>query len=158
MSNMPRMAEDTLQRLRLVVDSHERLTGRCLIEPTSDDQEFWHACWTAPRVIVAHGTETDPIFFYGNELALSCFELEFAAFTRLPSRYSAEPLLREERELLLSRVQRCGFIDDYQGVRISATGRRFRIEQAVVWNVLDEKGERFGQAATFERWLDLPRH
>ncbi len=88
-------------------------------------------------MIVAHGSQADPVFFYGNQLALSCFELDFAAFTRLPSRYSAEPLLREERDALLARVHERGFIDDYAGVRVSATGRRFRIEQATVWNLFD---------------------
>ena len=125
--------------------------GRHLIDPKPTD--LWLACWTAPRVIVAHGTEADPIFFYGNQLALGCFEMDFATFTRLPSRYSAEPLLREERDALLARVREHGFIDDYAGVRVSASGRRFRIEQAVVWNLLDEAGQRHGQAATFERWL-----
>ncbi|HTU26422.1 MAG TPA: MEKHLA domain-containing protein, partial [Pirellulales bacterium] len=48
-----------------------------------------------------------------------------------------------------------GFVDDYQGIRISSTGRRFRIEQAVVWNVLDVTGAKVGQAATFSRWRDL---
>jgi hypothetical protein len=125
-----------------------------LIDPNHPD--LWQACWTAPRVIVAHGMEADPIFFYGNQLALSCFELDFAAFTRLPSRYSAEPLLREEREALLARVRDHGFIEDYAGVRVSASGKRFRIEQAVVWNLFDENRDRHGQAATFERWQPLP--
>src|SRR4051812_42759017 len=143
-----------VHRLQLVVSSHQRLTGRPLID--SREPDLWAACWAAPRVIVAHDTQADPVFFYGNELALRCFELDFAAFTRLPLRFSAEPLLRAERDALLARVQAQGFIDDYAGVRIAASGRRFRIEQAVVWNVLDEHGERHGQAATFERWQPLP--
>lgn len=154
MTNLPTATDALLQRLELLVSSFHRLTGRRLIDVGSADP--WQACWTAPRVIVAHGLETDPIFFYGNQSALSLFELDFAAFTQLPSRYSAEPLLREERDALLTRVREHGFIDDYAGVRISASGRRFRIEQAVVWNLLDEQGRRHGQAATFERWLPLP--
>jgi len=150
---IPRATPESLQRLALLVSSFQRLTGRHLIEASATD--LWQACWTAPRVIVAHGMQTDPLFFYGNQLALSLFELDFAAFTRLPSRYSAEPLLREERDALLARVREHGFIDDYAGVRVSASGKRFRIEQAVVWNLLDERGERHGQAATFERWLPL---
>jgi hypothetical protein len=146
--------DEALQRVGLVVASYFRLTGRRLIDPIEPD--LWQACWSAPRVIVAHGTEADPIFFYGNQLALSCFEMDFATFTQLPSRYSAEPLLREERDALLARVRDHGFIDDYAGVRISASGRRFRIEQATVWNLLDEKGRRHGQAATFEHWRPLP--
>jgi hypothetical protein len=153
MTNLPNATDEARHRLHLVVSSYHRLTGRRLVDP--DQTNLWQACWTAPRVIVAHGTEADPIFFYGNQLALSVFELDFAAFTQLPSRYSAEPLLREERDALLARVRERGFIDDYAGVRISASGRRFRIEQAVVWNLLDEQGQRHGQAATFEHWLPV---
>jgi MEKHLA domain len=154
MTNLPLATDDARKRLHLLVSSYHRLTGQCLID--ANDPDPWQACWTAPRVIVAHGTQADPIFFYGNQLALRCFELDFASFTRLPSRYSAEPLLREERDALLARVHERGFIDDYAGVRISASGRRFRIEQAVVWDLLDEQGERYGQAATFERWRPFP--
>jgi len=143
-----------MQRLKWVVNSYHRFTGQHLSDPNEPD--VWQACWSAPRVIVAHGIEADPIFFYGNQLALERFELSFADFTRLPSRCSAEPLLREEREALLARVHDRGFIDDYAGVRISATGRRFRIQQAVVWDIFDESGQRGGQAATFEHWLPLP--
>ena len=154
MPNAPPVTDDSRSSLRWVVDSYQRLTGRPLI--AANEPDIWQACWAAPRVIVAHGTEPDPIFFYGNRLALDCFELDFDAFRQLPSRYSAESLLREERDALLSRVRAHGFIDDYAGVRISASGRRFRIEQAVVWNVSDEHGARRGQAATFERWVPLP--
>jgi len=45
-----------------------------------------------------------------------------------------------------------GFIDDYSGVRISKSGRRFRILRATVWNLIKEGGEPCGQAATFDRW------
>jgi len=154
MTNPPAVTKDALERLNLLVSSYHRLTGQHLIDPSQAD--LWQACWSAPRVIVAHGSEADPIFFYGNQLALSVFELDFSAFTRLPSRYSAEPLQREERDALLARVHERGFIEDYAGVRVSASGRRFRIEQAVVWNLVDEAGERHGQAATFARWSPLP--
>ncbi len=80
----------------------------------------------------------------------------FAAFTRLPSRLSAEPLLREERARLLERVTRDGLIEDYAGVRIASTGRRFRISNASVWNLIDETGEAVGQAAAFAEWTYIP--
>ncbi len=54
--------------------------------------------------------------------------------------------------LAIAAVTRYGFIDDYAGVRIARTGRRFRIRQATVWNLFDEHGQRCGQAATFARW------
>ena len=133
------------RRLALIADCFLRLTG----QPLLNDPE---RLWNVRCVIVAHGSEADPVFFYGNRMPLEVFAMDFAGFTRLPSRYSAEPLEREERALLLERVSRDGFIDDYAGVRISANGQRFRIEQAVVWNLIDEKGVCHGQAATFDRW------
>lgn len=135
--------------MTLIEESFARLTGRPLLGPGE-------TLWDAPRAIVAHGTEADPIFFYGNRLALGLFELSAGDFARLPSRLSAEPLLREERQTLLERVSRDGFIDDYAGIRISSTGRRFRIEQATVWNLVDAEGRLHGQAATFDRWTRLP--
>jgi hypothetical protein len=62
---------------------------------------------------------------------------------------------RDERARLLDRVSQQGYIDDYRGVRISKTGRRFMIEQATVWNLLDENGAPYGQAATFSQWRYL---
>lgn len=134
----------------LIPESYQRLVGRPLLDESSPA-----ALWNAPRVIVAHGTEADPLFFYGNRQALALFETDFAAFTRMPSRWSAEPLLRAERTRLLQRVSADGYIDDYCGIRISAKGRRFRIEQAVVWNLLDADRVCHGQAATFDHWIHL---
>ena len=89
------------------------------------------------------------MFSYGNRAALQLFDATREQFTAMPSRLSAEPMLREERERLLSRVRAHGYIDDHSGVRVSLTGRRFRIERAIVWNLVDERGVRRGQAATF---------
>ena len=55
----------------------------------------------------------------------------------------------------LERTTRDGFVDDYHGIRIASTGRRFLIEQAVVWNLVDDAGDRLGQAATFSDWVFL---
>lgn len=144
------------ERLRLIVASYRRLTGRPLLDTEpSDDAALRLALWDAPRAIVAHGTEADPIFFYGNRLALELFGMDFATFTGLPSRYSAEPLERDARARLLERVTRQGYVDDYSGVRIAASGRRFMIEAATVWNLMDEAGNHRGQAATFTDWRAL---
>lgn len=129
-----------------VAESFERLLGKPLVGPSGDVIE---AMWRAPQVILAHGTQADPIFYFGNRAALDCFETNLETLLAMPSRLSAEAPLREERQALLDRVAKYGFIDDYAGVRISAKGRRFRIDHAVVWTVSQETGERIGQAATF---------
>lgn len=133
-------------RIALVVESYERLLGAPLVAPSPD---VVAALWAAPAAVVAHGTEADPVFFFGNRRALELFEYDVAQFTRIPSRLSAEAPLREERQALLDRVSAQGFIRDYAGVRIAASGRRFRIDDAVVWNLVDADGVRHGQAATF---------
>lgn len=137
-------------RLALLADSFARLIGRPLVKPPTPS-----GFWRAPRAIVAHGLEADPVFFYGNRLALELFETPARDFIRLPSRASAEAALQAARERLMARVTERGYVDDYEGVRISATGRRFRIEGAVVWNVTDAAGVMVGQAATFDRWTRL---
>ena len=137
------------ERLALIAESHARLTGRDLVAPAGDLRE---ALWNARSVIVAHGTEPDPVFFYGNRMALALFEMDWASFVRMPSRLSAEPLLREERARVLERVSRDGYISDYSGIRVSSSGKRFRIEQAVVWDLLDASGACHGQAAAFDHW------
>jgi hypothetical protein len=111
--------------------------------------ELRTALWNAPRAIVAHGTEADPVFFYGNRLALQLFEMSFEEFTRLPSRFSAEPLAREERARLLDQVMWQGYVDGYSGMRISGSGKRFMIADGTVWNIVDEQGKLRGQAAVF---------
>ena len=106
----------------------------------------------APFVLVSHGTEADPILNYGDAAALALWEMSWAELTRTPSRLTAEAPNREERARLLAAVTARGFIDDYSGIRISKTGRRFRIAQATVWNLIDERGDYSGQAAMFSRW------
>ncbi|MDO8927344.1 MAG: MEKHLA domain-containing protein [Sideroxyarcus sp.] len=136
--------------LRLLVESYHRLTGKQLLEGVPVDIAALRiAVWNAPRAIVAHGTEDDPLFFYGNRLALQLFEMSFAEFTQLPSRLSAEPLAQEAREKLLAKVTQQGYVDNYSGLRIASSGRRFMITDCTVWNLADEQGGYHGQAAVF---------
>ena len=55
----------------------------------------------------------------------------------------------------MAEVTSSGFIKNYAGVRISKTGRRFRIENATVWNLVDDDGTPRGQAAMFAEWKAL---
>ncbi|MEO5586069.1 MAG: MEKHLA domain-containing protein [Novosphingobium sp.] len=135
----------------MIADSFARLLGRPLVAtPGGRAGDVAAALWTAPLAIVAHGTEVDPLFFFGNRAALAKFETTVEQFVGMPSRLSAEAPLRDERDALLERVTRDGFIDDYAGIRISARGTRFPIRAAAVWNLIDAGGARWGQAAAFD--------
>lgn len=126
--------------------------GRDLLPPGTDPCSFARDVFEAPFVLVSHGTQTDPVLNYGNRAALALWEMSWEELTRTPSRFTAEPVAREERARLLAEVTQHGHIANYSGVRISKSGRRFCIAQAVVWNLLDERGEPYGQAACFDRW------
>lgn len=139
-------------RLALIASSYRRLIGSDLVDGGKD---LVSALWSAPAVILAHGREDDPRFFFANAAALARFEANLDAMIGMPSRLSAEAPNRAERQALLDRVSSDGFIADYAGVRVSLTGKRFRIEQATVWNLLDADGAVHGQAAAFSRWTEL---
>ena len=141
--------------VQLLLDSFARLLGRELISRQGSAEAQAERLFQAPFVVVAHGTEADPLLNYGNAAALALWEMDLATLTRTPSRLTAEPVHRDERARLLERTRRDGYVDDYAGIRISSTGRRFQIEQAIVWNLVDAAGIHRGQAATFDRWTPL---
>lgn len=126
--------------------------GRDLIDDDLPPAEAAMRIWHAPFVVLSHGTQADPILDYGNRAALDLFELSWAELVRMPSRLTAEAPDRDERARLLARVAADGWSDDYAGVRVSRTGRRFRIVGATVWNLIDGEGRPCGQAAAFGRW------
>lgn len=140
----------------LLLRSYHQLTGRHLIDPTLDLPSAAQALFEAPCFVASHNPAEDPVLTYGNQTALDLFEMSWDEFTRTPSRYTAEAPNRDERAHLLEQVTARGFIDDYSGIRISRSGRRFLIHQATVWNLLDDAGRKIGQAATFPTWEDLP--
>ena len=140
---------------QLLISSYYHLLGEQLIAVSDPQGTPYRTLYEAPFAVVSHGTEPDPIFNYANRCALLLFEMNWKEFTRLPSRKSAEAMKREERQQLLDRVSRQGFIDNYRGVRISASGSRFRIENAIVWNLVDDRGIYRGQAACFHQWFPI---
>lgn len=143
------------EHAELLIASYFRVTGRELVEQKGTREELARALYEAPYGVVSHGVSEDPVFNYGNRTALGLFEMSWREFVKLPSRESAEALNREARQKLLERVNEFGFVDGYRGVRISSTGRRFRIEGTTVWNVVDENNVYRGQAAVFYRWSAL---
>ncbi len=139
----------------LILDSHRQLVQRELLAHSTSVSHLARELYHAPFVVLAHDTMPDPVFFYANLLAQQLFEMTWQEMVRLPSRLSAEPLAREERQRLLDRVASHGYIDDYSGIRISRKGKRFRIERATVWNLVAGNAAVVGQAAAFGSWLPL---
>ncbi|WP_018968744.1 MEKHLA domain-containing protein [Rubritalea marina] len=137
----------------LLQSSFRRLLGRDLVR--SSPLSTATAIASSQVAILSHGTESDPQFNYANLAALQLFETTWSDLIGTPSRHSAEPVTEAERDALLKRVTLHGFIDDYQGVRISAKGQRFMLLNAIVWNLFDELGSYHGQAAALYEWRML---
>jgi hypothetical protein len=136
----------------LLVRSYRRFTGRDLVSGVERGLDLARRVYEAPMVVVSHGIEADPVLNYGNATTLGLWEMTWDELTCTPSRLTAEAPERDERARLLAEVAAHGFIDNYSGIRISKMGRRFRIEQATVWNLVTASGEVQGQAATFGQW------
>jgi hypothetical protein len=136
----------------LLAESYARLLQTPLV-PAGKDADWLYR--DAPFVVLAHGTEADPKFIYANKAAQACFGYSWDEFLSLPSRLSAESPDQAARQKLLEQVARDGFLTGYRGVRVAKSGRRFIIEDGIVWELIDASGTRHGQAATFRSWRDL---
>lgn len=140
------------EHVDLMRECLRRYTGKDLVDPLINRKEGAREVFYAPFAVVSHNTSEDPVFNYANRTALGLFEMKWEEIVRLPSRLSAEPPEREERARLLNEVTNKGYIDHYSGIRISKRGKRFLIEKALVWNLIDRDGKNCGQAATFSNW------
>ncbi len=141
--------------IRLLDESLHRLSGRHLPGVELDDTGFARRLYHAPFALLSHDAADDPRFNYANLTAQLLWELGWEEIIGMPSRLSAEPGEQEQRARLLERVGRRGWIDDYRGVRISRSGRRFEIRDVLVWNLADKAGRPCGQAAMFRSWRML---
>lgn len=148
----PWTQKKVIAQSRLIMKSYRHWTGQDLLPPAKDDKEGARRLFEAPFVVVSHGTEPDPILNYGNLKALELWEMTWDSFIHTPSRLTTEIVNRQERDQLLRKVSEQGYSQDYRGTRISSSGKRFRIEEAIVWNVVDDQGAPHGQAAAFKKW------
>ncbi|MGB4067543.1 MAG: MEKHLA domain-containing protein [Nitrospira sp.] len=138
-----------------LLESYHYWIGQDLIDRAGDRKAQALRLFEVSIVVVSHGVEPDPILNYGNQAALDLWELPWEQFIQTPSRLTAEADDRTERRRMLERATLTGYFDGYRGVRISSTRRRFLVEQAVIWNVIDLAGHRIGQAAAFSQWSYL---
>jgi hypothetical protein len=145
---------DVLEFSARIVGSYRDLVGAPLVPAGVPAAGTARLLYEAPFCVVAHNTEPDPVFVYANAMAQVCFEYSWSEFLTIRSRCSAEPQNRAERQTLLDAVTRDGFAGGYRGLRIAKSGRRFWIEEGVVWQVSDAAGRLYGQAAMFPRWRD----
>ncbi len=149
-----------------LLNSYKKWTGNDLIpvesNPQTAAQKLFQASegcllalFWADFVVVSSNNAEEPLLTYGNQKCLDLWELAWKKLVSTPGRETAEVMHRDERQKFLDTVRRNGFIDHYSGIRISSSGKRFRIEKAIVWNLVDSAGQFLGQAAAFRDWKYL---
>ena len=143
------------EHVALLTTSFKRWMGYELIVPEVDAVAAAEKLFYASFAVMSHNVADDPIFNYANQKTLSLFEMQWDQFVQTPSRLSAELDKQEERDKVLTNVSKNGFIENYSGIRISSAGRRFQINNAIIWNVIDHAGQNCGQAAMFKEWQYL---
>lgn len=149
-------SEFLIPHSRRLLESYEFWLGTPLLELRSSAEEAARELFFAPFVVVSSGAEEDPILNYANAAAMRLWNLSWDEITKMPARLTAEPQERSRRAEFLRQVRENGHVKDYRGIRVSSTGERFEIRNAVVWNVLGPQREFSGQAATFAQWQKAP--
>ena len=151
------LQKELLQHIQILCYSFQHWTGKPLIQISREDSplEIAKLLFNADLVVVSHGNQSDPVLNYGNQKALDLWKMDWQTFTSTPSRFTAEPIERSERKQLLAQAKSQGYISNYRGIRIGSNGDRFYINQAIIWNVVDQEGKLWGQAATFHDWQNI---
>jgi MEKHLA domain len=142
----------TIHWTQILLDSYRQLVGCELLDRSSSLVEQSRLLYLAPFVVVSHDTQADPMFNYGNQVALDLWEIDWVTLLQTHSKATAEPVNRAIRQEMLAQAHSQGLIQNYQGVRISTSGQRFAIDRATIWNLTDAVGQPCGQAATFANW------
>lgn len=150
MKTLPPFPDFLAQQTRLILSSYRYWKKESLWPEDKPDDVLVREVFFAPFVLASAGAEPDPVLNYGNQRALELWEMNWETFTRTPGRHTAEAAERADREKFLTTVKKQGYIDNYRGIRVSSTGRRFEILQATVWNLRDDEGRYAGQAVIFK--------
>jgi hypothetical protein len=139
-----------LNQTERILSSYRHWVNKDLLPLSGDALLDARNVFQGPLVILS--ADTNNILNYGNQAALQLWQMDWPTFVHTPSQQTAEPEQRQARQALLQQVREKGYMDNYEGIRISSQGARFRIQGATVWNLLDRDGTYAGQAAAFSSW------
>jgi MEKHLA domain len=135
----------------IMLENLKRWTGEDLIKKygfsldTLGEQVF-----NANFYLLSHDHAADPILTYGNNRVLQQWEISWAELTTMYSRDTAKPADRSARLAFMAEAKVNNYANGYSGIRISKTGKEFKILNATIWNLFENNGNPYGQAAWFE--------
>tara|TARA_Y100001970_G_scaffold144480_1_gene177441 strand:- start:413 stop:892 length:480 start_codon:yes stop_codon:yes gene_type:complete len=131
----------------ITIASYEHFIGESVVDCKDKFSSSSEALFHLKHPLLVHDTQSDPIFCYGNLLALKIFEYNWKELLKLPSRLSAEVTQQKDRSKMMKEIQKTGYAKGYSGIRITKTGKRIQIEDTTIWNLLGPNSQFSGQAA-----------
>lgn len=149
---------DLISHVTLLDRSLKRLTGQGIfdrigVKPSSPKGIYNTVCLNERFVLISHGTESNPIYNFGNVAALQAFARSWDDI-KIPSAESVVLRSQDEvlRKELMRKVTENGFVEGASGIRVRGDGKFIKLVDAVVWNCYDADDSTYiGQAAFFDR-------
>jgi PAS domain S-box-containing protein len=138
----------------LVTESYKLATGSSLVPDETASHGVASFLYHAPFCLLAQDATADPCFLYANLAAQRLFGYSWQEFVGMPSRLSAGPEDRKQRQEFMDSVSARGYATGYRGKRVKKSGEHFWIEDTTVWNLTAANNTRYGQAALFRNWSD----
>ena len=89
-SRQPWQQPEIIQLSELILASYRHWLQSELIPPATTPELTAKNLFEAPFVVLAHNTDADPIYTYGNRSALELWERDWEELVQMPSRQSAE--------------------------------------------------------------------
>ncbi len=158
MTDPPWLIQETRRIVHLLLISHTKAFGRPLMKCQAlDDANRLESqeLFVLERPVMAHKNSKDPCLIYANAAALQLWCRRWEEMVGMPSRLTAPSIERQKRSAALHLAKEKDAIEGYHGIRVDKKGRKFLINNARIWTLWDERGNAFGQAATFGSWSKI---
>jgi MEKHLA domain len=139
------------EHILIMLENLKRWTNYDLIQEYGFSLEkLGEQVFHADFYLLSHNTAIDPVLTYGNQQVLDQWEISWGELVAMRSSQTAKPIDRADRSNLMAQVKAHNYVSGYTGVRISKTGREFKILDGTIWNLFLNDGSFYGQAAWFK--------
>lgn len=123
-----------------------------ILFPYDNPEDLAIKLYHAPVIIIAYTEDADPTFIYANQCAQNVWEITWDSFLKLPVKETTSEQLRQNQLGFIQLVKQKGHYMGYQGLKKTASGRMFRVENAIMWTLTNANGEYIGQASMIPSW------
>lgn len=140
------------EHVLIMIRNLKRWTSYDLIEANGFSEEnLGEEIFNTDFYLLSHNGAQDPILNYGNRKVLELWEITWDQLTSMYARNTAKQDDQSAREEMMRKVKGQNYVSGYDGVRVSRTGKEFKILNVTIWNLFTEGDKPYGQAAWFRK-------